>query len=141
MEEGGHEGEGLFNFAFEQFEHHRKHNPEITKAIDEFCCGAGRNESAPVMFPVFYALKSFNETGGSIPSVSEQSAQKAREELREAGESVLDLPVFKDLRSAISHFVFFLNILVKSEETRKKAKLLFAVILRMIQVEKGNHPA
>ena len=134
-----HEGEGLFNFAFEQFEFHRANNPEITKAIDEFCGAAGRNESAPVMFPVFYALKSFNETGVSIPRVSEQSARKARDELRETGESVLDLPIFKDLQGAISHFIFFLNILVKNEETRKKARLLFAVIIRMIQVEKTSH--
>lgn len=136
MEENGHEGEGLFNFAFEQFEHHRKHNPEITKAIDEFCCGAGRNESARVMFPVFYALRSIGEDGASIPRVSADSAQKAKDELRGAGEDVLELPIFDEFRGSVRHFTFFLDVSVREEEPNRKAKLLFATILRMIQTEK-----
>jgi hypothetical protein len=136
MDEKEHEGEGLYNFAFEQYERYRRDNPEIARAINEFCGDTGQKESAPVKFPVFYALRNFNETGVPIPHISEQSAQKAKDELRGAGKNVLEFPMFEEFRGAIRNFIFFLDILMKTEETNLKARLLFATILRMIQIEK-----
>lgn len=137
---GGREedSEAIYNFAFEQFERYRQYNPEIAKAVDEFCGRSGRNESAPVMYPLFNALRSMTNDGVSIPRISEASAQKSKDELSGADGSILDKQPLDEFRGVTANFVFFLGILVKDGETAGRAKVLFATILRMIQVERAS---
>ena len=126
----------IYDSSMAEFDGYRRHNPEIAAVVDEFCGGAGQHESAPTLYAVFYALRHMADDGSAIPSISAQTAEKAKEELRKIEGDILGSSGFTEFRIAVCRLALFLDALVKDPEKNKRGKKLFAVILRMIQIER-----
>ena len=137
----------LTDFAFDQFEWYRVHNPAVAKILDEIV-GDERfpGETANVFFPIFYTLQKMQGDGG-MPIISEETAQRAIEERRNAKEvGFVEREFGHWLDSApdvVNFFRLFLGALVKPEEKPEVydgAKKAFALILYMIRLEKQRRP-
>jgi hypothetical protein len=137
----------LTEFAFAQFEWHRQHNPAIARVLDEVVAdGRFRGELANIFFPIFYVLQRMDRDSG-LPVISEEKEKRARTEWQSPKAAELIEREFGFWVSTepdvTNFFFFFLGTLIKPKEkpeTHGAAKKIFALILRMIRLERQRRP-
>jgi hypothetical protein len=137
----------LTDFALDQFKRHRQHNPAIARVLDEVVASERfRGELANIFFPIFYVLQRMDRDSG-LPVISEEKAEHARTEWQSPEAAELIEREFGFWVSAepdvTNFFFFFLGTLIKPKdkpETYEEAKRVFALILRMIRLERQRRP-
>jgi len=91
------------------------------------------------MWSLFEGLRMVTEVLGRIPLISAQSAERAWAELHEAPSDVLNGEDFDQFRHNIEiGFRTALHAAVQSPDIKKRTERIFAIILRMIQIELGR---
>ncbi|MFA5413081.1 MAG: hypothetical protein WC348_00875 [Patescibacteria group bacterium] len=143
-EEGTFDVEGRRAFVSQQLQDYRMCNPEIRQIIYKIW-GLNsipqRHDFLAAMWPLFLGLKSVTKLLGELPIIQKASADQTWTELYEAPDNALDGEDFDEFRIPIEvEFKMNLAVSVKSPDVKRRVERNFAMILRMIQIERGAKP-
>lgn len=130
--------EGRQAFIAKQFEKYGERNPEILRVIRRvWGLESAGHDFLAAMYPLFCGLLQIEESLSQLPLISFASAERAWKKLRGASSGVLEDRDFEEFRHIIElEFMLQLNVSVTSEQIQKRIKLTFAMILKMIQIER-----
>ena len=128
------------NFAFGQFQHFQEENPEIVKIVGKIMpasSGLSPHDFLVAISVLFEGLQVVARAlGHELPRISANSANRARIELCEAEDNVLDRSEFFQFRDTIKHeFRPKLEGGKVSDHVRKLVEHTFAIILKAIKIE------
>lgn len=125
-------------FIARQFQTYLGSNPEIPKVIRRMWgLESAGHDFLAAMYPLFEALRKVAEFPDELPRVSPESAEKAWEELHSVADGVLEGEGFDEFRLIIEiEFMMNLDVSVTSEQIKKRVELTFAMVLKMIQIER-----
>jgi hypothetical protein len=133
--------EGRRAFVSQQLQDYRTHNPEIRQIIYRIWgldSVPQRHDFLAAMWPLFLGLESVAKLLGKLPIVQKASTNQTWAELHEAPDNALDGEEFDEFRVPIEvEFKMNLAISVKSPDVKRRVERNFAMILRMIQIERG----
>lgn len=118
-------------------------NPEIPRVIRKIWgLEQAGHDFLAAMHPLFLALRQITEFIGGIPRISEESEEGAWKELCRASAGILNDESFDEFRPIIE-LEFMMNLKISilsgkiSEKIKERVELTFAMILRMIQIERA----
>lgn len=124
-----------------RLQEYKRENPEIWRVILRvFRVEAtySKYDFLEAMWSLFESLRMVTELLGQLPLISAESAERVWTELHEAPFDVLNGEDFDCFRYIIeSGFRTALDAVVQSPDIKKQTERIFAMILRMIQIERG----
>jgi hypothetical protein len=125
-------------FVARQFQQYLTSNPEIPQLIRKvWGLESAGHDFLAAMYPLFETLNQITDFLGKLPCISRVSADQAWEELHGVSERILDSEGFDEFRLIIElTFILNLNTSVTSKDIKRRVELTFAMILRMIQIER-----
>jgi hypothetical protein len=129
---------GIRDSIMREFQKHQQGNPKIPTVIRKLWgLELAGHDFLAAMWPLFSGLQTVAELlGGELPKISTASFEKAWDELHEAPPDVLDGEEFDQFRHIIEIvFRTALTASVNSADIRLRVERIFAMILRMIQLE------
>jgi hypothetical protein len=126
-------------FIARQFQDYQASNPAIPQLIRRvWGLESAGHDFLAAMYPLFEALMKVAEFLGELPRISPESAEEAWEKLHNVSDGVLESEEFDEFRCIIEiEFMMSLDVSVTSEKIKKRVELTFAMILRMIQIERA----
>lgn len=126
----------------EQLQEYERKNREIWRVILRIFrveATYSKYDFLNAMWSLFEGLRRVTEVLGRIPLISAKSAEKAWIEIHEAPSDVLNSEDFDQFRHIIEiGFRTTLHAAVQSPDIKKRTERIFAMILRMIQIELGR---
>ncbi|MBI5071633.1 hypothetical protein HZB93_01935 [Candidatus Falkowbacteria bacterium] len=131
------------NFAFQKFQDFQESNPEIAKAFNRARARGSELASSDflkAMSVMFKGLQSVEKLlDHQLPRISSNSSGEAWRGLGEVPNNALDDESFDQFRETIDcEFRPTLNESIASLHVRRLVEHIFAVILRMIQLERAR---
>jgi len=123
-----------------QFQNYLQNNPEIPQIIRKvWGLEQAGHDFLAAMWPLFNSLQMVTEFLGQLPKISASSAERTWSELHEAPIDVLNGEDFDRFRCIIEMgFRTALTASIRSDEIKQRVERIFAMILRMIQIELGR---
>ncbi|MFA5128758.1 MAG: hypothetical protein WC445_02190 [Patescibacteria group bacterium] len=127
-----------------RLQEYERENPEIWRVILRVFrveTTYSKYDFLEAMWSLFEGLRMVTELLGQLPLIPAESAERVWTELHEAPSDVLNSEDFDRFRCIIEFgFRTALNAVVRSPDIKKRTERIFAMILRMVQIELDRKP-